>query len=142
MTDPAAVSQHRVMAEKIGSVDEFLEMLDSPQRTQVMDLRRLILSVAPQLVEHIKWNSPSYVQDGVDRLTINVRNKQHAVQLILHMDTGRPETRNAAAVMTDRSGRVRWLSDIRGVIQLAPAESVEDMQAGLTKVIIDWLDVR
>lgn len=121
------------MAKQIGSVDEFLELLDPPQRTQVKDLRRLTLSVAPQLVEHIKWNSPSYVQDGIDRLTINARNKDHVVQLILHMDTARAENRHAPAVMTDQSGLVRWLSDIRGVVQLAPTERVEDLQTDLTR---------
>lgn len=130
------------MPDKVRSVDDFLEMLEPPQRTQVADLRRIILSTAPQLIEHIKWNSPSYVQDGTDRITINARNKANAVQLILHMDTARAENRKAPPAMTDESGLVRWISDIRGVIQLGADDTVDDMQKDLTSVIRRWLDTR
>lgn len=130
------------MPDKIRSVDEFLETLEPPQRKQVVDLRRIIMSTAPQLIEHIKWNSPSYVQDGIDRITINARNKENAVQLILHMDTARAENRKAPPAMTDETGLVRWISDIRGVIPLAADDAVDDMREDLTSVIRRWLDTR
>lgn len=130
------------MPDKVRSVDDFLEMLEPPQRAQVVDLRRIILTTAPQLIEHIKWNSPSYVQDGIDRLTINARNKENAVQLILHMDTARAENRKAPPAMTDETGLVRWVSDIRGVIPLAADDAVDDIRNDLTSVIRRWLDTR
>ncbi|SBS73046.1 DUF1801 domain-containing protein [uncultured Microbacterium sp.] len=106
------------MRAKVTSVDEFLASLDPPQRGQVSALRRLILETAPGLVEHIKWNSPSYVHDGVDRLTMRVRHGAHPVQLILHMDTARAEDRQGRPVMPDDGGLVRWVSDIRGVVTI------------------------
>lgn len=129
------------MAEKILSVDDFLATLDTAQRSQVVNLRRIILAAAPELTEHIKWNSPSYVHDGIDRVTINVRNREHVVQLIFHMDTARPEDRNAPPVMTDETGLIRWLSDIRGVIPLAPTEAVDDKTVELSTAITQWLAI-
>lgn len=130
------------MPDKVRSVDDFLEMLEPPQRAQVVDLRRIIMSTAPQLIEHIKWNSPSYVQNGIDRITINARNKENAVQLILHMDAARAENRKAPPAMTDETGLVRWISDIRGVIPLAADDAVDDIRNDLTSVIRRWLDTR
>jgi hypothetical protein len=124
---------------RVSSVEDFLDALEPQQRAQVVDLRRLILETAPQLIEHIKWNSPSYVAEGIDRLTINARNKENVVQLILHMDTARPEDRKAHPVMPDETGLVRWLSDIRGVITITPGASVDALRSDLSVVIDRWL---
>lgn len=131
--------QHDDVVAKVSSVDDFLDALEPQQRAQVADLRRVILAAAPQLIEHIKWNSPSYIHEGIDRLTINVRNRENAVQLILHMDTARPEDRTAQPVLTDGTGLVRWLSDIRGVITLQPEAPVVAWEADLSAVVRRWV---
>jgi hypothetical protein len=131
--------QHDDVATKVSSVDDFLDALEPRQRVQVAELRRVILTAVPQLIEHIKWHSPSYIHEGIDRLTINVRNRENAVQLILHMDTARPEDRKAEPVMADDTGLVRWLSDIRGVITLQPGASVVAVEADLASVVTRWV---
>jgi uncharacterized protein YdhG (YjbR/CyaY superfamily) len=56
---------------------------------QIDMLRSIILSVEPKLQEHIKWNAPSYVLNGEDRITFNLMNKESLVKLILHMGATR-----------------------------------------------------
>lgn len=123
------------------TVEEFIAALDPGQREQVVELRRVILALPVELDEHIKWNSPSYVHDGIDRITMNVRNKAGAVQLILHFDTARPEVRNAPPVMVDETGLVRWVSDIRGVITVPPATAVIALEPGLSSALEGWLRI-
>lgn len=62
--------------QKYKTIDEFLSDLDAAKRQQVDILRELILKAEPKLEEHIKWNAPSYVLDGEDRITFNLMNKQ------------------------------------------------------------------
>jgi hypothetical protein len=82
------------------------------------------------------------VHGGIDRITMNVRNKAGAVQLILHFDTARPEVRNAPPVMVDETGLVRWLSDIRGVITVPPGTAVGALEPGLSSALEGWLRIR
>ena len=58
-------------ADRYRSVDEFLAAQPPPRREQVEVLRTLVREAAPELTEIVKWNSPDYTLDGVDRLTIN-----------------------------------------------------------------------
>ncbi|NQX36934.1 DUF1801 domain-containing protein [Herbiconiux sp. VKM Ac-2851] len=130
------------------TIEEFIAALDPGQREQVVELRRVILALPVELDEHIKWNSPSYVHDGIDRITMNVRNKAGAVQLVLHFDTARAEVRNAPPVMVDETGLfdetglVRWLSDIRGVITVPPGTAVSVLEPGLSSALEGWLRIR
>ena len=127
------------MAATVKSVDDFLGALEPEPRAQVEDLRRIILALRPPVTEHIKWNSPSYVHDGIDRITVNTRNKAGAVQLILHFDTARPEDRAAPPLMPDDTGLIRWLSDIRGVITLPPGTSAASLEPALSVTLTRWL---
>ena len=124
------------------TVEESIAALDPAQREQVVGLRRIVLALPVDLTEHVKWNSPSYVHDGIDRITMNVRNKERAVQLVLHLDTARPEVKSAPPVMVDETGLVRWLSDIRGVITVAPGTVVDELEPRLSSVLTAWLRIR
>ena len=61
--------------------------------TQVEVLRQLIIKTEPRLKKHIKWNAPSYVLDGDDRITSNLMNRQGVVKLVLHMGATRNENK-------------------------------------------------
>ena len=125
--------------EKFKNVEDFLASLDSDKRTQVDALRATILNAEPLLSEHIKWNAPSYVIDGVDRITFNLMNKQGVVKLVLHMGTARKEDKKGSPVMQDTSGIIEWNSDIRGTITFNSIQDVNSKLDVLQKIIKDWL---
>ena len=122
-------------------VHAFLNALDPARRDVVEALRATISRGRPQLREQLKWNSPTYTTAEVDLLTINVRNKQGQVQLVLHRGAGRPEDRSRPPLLSDDEGLVRWLSDIRGVIPFEDRASVARDAARLGRVLDRWIDL-
>lgn len=127
--------------QKYKTVDEFLNDLDTDKRQQVDGLRAIILEAEPKLQERIKWNAPSYMLDGEDRVTFNLMNKQQVVKLVFHMGAGRKEDKNGAPVMHDESGLVEWSSDIRGLITFTSVENIASKSTSLKKIIGDWLAI-
>jgi len=127
--------------EKHQSVNDFLKHLDENQCEQVQALRKIILMAEPGLVEHIKWNAPSYVFEGEDRLTFNLMNKARLVMLVFHMGVSRPENKKAQPIMEDRSGLMIWNSDIRGTLTFKDLEEIHSKQEILIGLIRNWLSI-
>ncbi len=127
--------------QKYTTIEEFLSSLDASKRSQVDKLRQLILETAPQLQEHIKWNAPSYVQDGEDRITFNLMNKQGVVKLILHMGATRKEDKQGMPVLQDDSGLIEWSSDIRGTLTFSDNDDVESKLTLVKSIITNWLAI-
>jgi hypothetical protein len=127
--------------KKYKTLEEFFNDLNNNKRLQVDTLRDLILKTEPQLEEHIKWNAPSYVLDGEDRITFNLMNKQEVVKLVLHMGATRKENKKGAPIMQDDSGLIEWSSDIRGMITFTTAEDINSNLILLKKIIKDWLSI-
>lgn len=127
--------------QKYKTVEEFLDDLSEDKRLQVDTIRDLILSTEPQLEEHIKWNAPSYVLDGEDRITFNLMNKQGVVKLVFHMGATRKEDKKGAPIMQDDSGLIEWSSDIRGTVTVTSIEDITSNMTSLKKIIKDWLSI-
>jgi uncharacterized protein YdhG (YjbR/CyaY superfamily) len=127
--------------KKYTLVSEFLEDLSDDKKAQVQALRDIII-VEPGLTEHIKWNAPSYVLDGEDRITFNLRNKEEAVKLILHMGVTRREDKKAKPILDDTSGLVTWSSDIRGILSFNSLDDIESKKDSITEVIKQWLALK
>ena len=125
--------------QKYKTVEEFIADLKDDKLSQVEALRGIILETKPQLKEHIKWNAPSYVLEGEDRITFNLMNKQGVVKLIFHMGATRKEDKKGTPVMHDESGLIEWSSDIRGMITFTTLEDITSNLISLRKIIDDWL---
>lgn len=129
------------MTASFASVAAFLDDLDPSQREIVEALSDMVQRNRPQLDEQVKWNSPTYTCAGVDLMTINVRNRQGQVQLVLHRGTQRKEDRSRPPVLTDDEGIVTWVSDIRGLVRFPDRDSLLHREAALQRVIDRWLDL-
>lgn len=127
--------------QKYKTVEEFLSDLDADKRAQVDALRELILQAEPKLEEHIKWNAPSYVHGGEDRITFNLLNKQGMVKLVLHMGATRKENKNGAALMKDESGLIEWSSDIRGMLTFSSLDDIHSKKEMLIVIFKNWLAI-
>ena len=126
------------MAEKYRTVDEFLAAQEPARREQVEDLRELVREADPRLVEVVKWNSPSYTLDGVDRLTVNAAGRG-PVRLILHLGTARAERAGAPSSFDgDPRGLLTWHSDIRASLT-APPGGDPGARAAVVDVVRAWL---
>ncbi|RYX78657.1 DUF1801 domain-containing protein [bacterium] len=128
--------------QKYKTVDEFMNSLDEVKREQVDAIRKLILVSNPTIQEHVKWNAPSYVFDGEDRVTFNLMNKQGLVKLVLHMGATRKENKKGSPVLVDENGIIEWNSDIRGTISFKNMEDVISKKAALSSVLKKWLAIK
>lgn len=127
--------------QKYKTLEDFFDDLDADKHSQVQALRSLIIEADPRLEEHIKWNAPSYVLDGEDRITFNLTNKQGAIKLVLHMGATRKENKNAAPIMNDESGLIEWSSDIRGIITFSDIGDITSKQTSLKNILKKWLSI-
>lgn len=127
--------------QKFSTIDQFLASLPADKKEQVQLLRAIIAATHPGLEEHIKWNAPSFMLDGDDRITFNLLNKENAVKLVLHMGVGRKENKAGAPVMAEDSGLVSWQSDIRGVLMFAGAADIESKREAVASIISRWLAI-
>lgn len=123
------------------SADDIVSALDDATRQQVQLLRDIIGSLDADLTEHVKWNAPSYVLDGEDRITMNLRNKEGLVKLVLHMGATRPENKKGTPVLADDEGLVAWASNIRGLIAVADADDIRAKEPALRRVLTSWLAI-
>ena len=127
------------MPERFATVDEFLAAQSPERRADVETLRALVLEAEPALSEIVKWNSPNYVLDGVDRLTINAAG-MGPVRLILHFGTARAEDKVAApAFAGDPDGLLTWHSNIRASLALPPRAELDAKREAILGLIRAWL---
>jgi len=126
---------------KYKTVQEFIDDLDGQKRLQVETLRKLILGTEPELGEHIKWNAPSYVYQGIDRITFNILNKEGVVKLVFHMGGVRKENSKAVPVIKDDTGLISWMSDIRGVLSFQDIDDINAQSEQLGQIAKQWLAI-
>lgn len=126
---------------KYKTLDEFIADLDDEQLLQVQKLRQFILEAAPSLTEHIKWNAPSYVQDGEDKITFNTLNKDGVVKLVFHMGATRKEDKKGKPIL-ENAGLITWVSDIRGYMTFHDIEEITSNESEFKRIVREWLALR
>jgi hypothetical protein len=127
------------MPASFATVGDFLAAQTPERRADVESLRELVRDADPRLVEVVKWNSPDYQLDGVDRLTINAAGKG-PVRLILHFGTDRAEDKNAAPTFSgDPGGLLTWHSDIRASLTQPKVDERTESRDAMITVIRAWL---
>jgi hypothetical protein len=126
------------MVTRYSTVDEYLADLEPGRLAQVQQLRTIVLAARPGVVEHIKWNSPSYVVDGVDRATMS----GHGVlRLVLHAGVDIAEDKKARPTFDgDPDGLLEWHSNIRASIAFADLDAVTGRRDAVGAVVARWLD--
>ncbi len=124
------------MPERFATVQDFLAAQPIERAAEVEVLRELVKTAEPRLDEIVKWNSPSYVLDGEDRLTINAAGKGPA-RLILHLGAAVAEDKKAKPDFSgDPDGLLTWHSNIRASLALSGREQ---QRAAVVSVIREWL---
>lgn len=56
-------------------VVEFMNNLEHPFKKEIEEVRNIIISTNNRIIEKIKWNTPSFCVDDVDRITFNFHGK-------------------------------------------------------------------
>jgi hypothetical protein len=141
-------SQHRrarrsrypvAMPATYKTVDEFVTDQSEAHRAEVLALREIVLGCTPGVLEHIKWNSPSYyLVPGEDRVTVNAHGAG-PVRLVLHAGVTKAEDKSASPTFTgDPEGLLTWHSDIRASLPGGGVDAIERNQDSIAAVLRRW----
>lgn len=118
------------------ALDAWLAALDHPRKAEVAALVAIALAARPGITGHIKWNAPSFLYAGDDRVTLGLR-PNGALQIVFHRGA---RVKDAAGfAFTDDSGLIKMVAPDRGVVTLAEGEVAAKAEA-LSGLIARWME--
>lgn len=120
-------------------VTKFLDELNHPMRTEIEELRRIILNSTIGLTENIKWNGPNYCFDDQDRLTMKIQPPKQ-IQLIFHTGAKRlnqPKDK----LIDDKSGLLIWKENDRAIATFKNINEIKKTESNLERIINNWITV-
>lgn len=124
------------MAMRPATVDAWLATLPADRRAAIDALRAAVGEAAPDLVEEIKWNAPSF-RDGADhRVTLGLEPKG-GVRLVLHRGVAGRDTTGWS--FDDPEGLAAWPAPDRGIVRLADAGVIAHRRAALVDLVRRWI---
>lgn len=118
---------------------EFLTQFDDERKPLVAALLAAIVEACPGLDETIKWNAPTFCEDGKDRMTVMLHKKDR-VGLILHTGAKPKEDKNAPHLYADESGLLEWNSNIRATISFFDLDEFLSKRDLFKKAVKRWLE--
>ena len=119
------------------TVDQHLAELQHPRADDVRALRTAVLALDPGITEQVKWNAPSFVVDGVDRVTFRLAPRD-LFQVVLHRGTAKRDDA-ATFVFHDPTGLVRWAAPDRGVLDLTAPGAYAEHRDAVLGLIGRWI---
>lgn len=120
-------------------VTNFLNELNHPLRTEIEELRVIILKSNKALTENIKWNAPNYSFNGQDRITMRI-NPPKQIQLIFHRGAKKQEQPKNKIIDTS-SEFIIWKENDRAIATFKNKNDIESAKAELTEIVKKWIDV-
>lgn len=130
------------MAKPSGSqqVEEYLKKLEHPLKSEIEEVRSIILSLDKEHSEHVKWNAPSYRYYGDDRVTFNLHGKGF-FRLVLHRGAkAKDDSADLRPLFEDAQGMMEWAAQDRAMIRFTDMQDVEAKREMLKDVIRRWVD--
>lgn len=119
-------------------VAEFFARLDHPLKPSMLLVRETILAADHGITEHIKWNAPSFCYGGDDRVTFNIRNKDHLL-LIFHRGAKVKDTKCVRHLVDDPTGLLDWPADDRATLRFSSLDDAENKSDLLTMIVRQWI---
>jgi len=119
------------------TVAAYLDALEHPHGAAVRRLRAALLAAVPGLTEHVKWNAPSFVHQGHDRITFRLKPADR-LQLVFHRGTA---VRADVDTFTfdDPTGLMVWAAPDRAVVTFADLAAVEEHLADVIALARRWV---
>lgn len=128
------------MATSYKTVEAYLNDQPAGRQALINALREIVLAARPGVTEIVKWNSPSYVYSGDDRITVNASAKD-AVRLIFHAGVSTAEDKQAPPTFTgDPDDLLHWHSNIRASLAVKDAAEARDRGEAIARLVRSWLD--
>ncbi len=117
------------------SVEQYMAGLVHARHDEVETLRVALRAAAPDLVETIKWNAPSYGPAGTDRITMRLQPGDR-VELVFHRGAAK---RDDAFHFEDPTGLLTWAAPDRGVLAVTDRAMLDARLADIVALAGAWL---
>jgi hypothetical protein len=119
-----------------GPVSELISGLDHPFKSEIIEMRNLILGLNALVTEKIKWNAPSFCWNGEDRLTFKLQPK-NCFQIVFHR--GAKPSRPEGVTVSDPKGLLKWAAADRAVATISDADHFQEYKQDLLDVALSWM---
>ena len=118
---------------------EFLTTFNDERKPLVEALLKAIIEACPTLSETIKWNAPTFCDNGKDRMTIMLHKKDR-VGLILHTGVKPKEDKKAPHLYTDDTELLEWNSNLRATISFSNLTDFLSKRNLFKKAVKRWIE--
>lgn len=122
------------------TVDDFLSATVHPMKKELLELRRIIRESSPSLTEHIKWNAPSFCDQGDDRITFNL-SKKDALLIIFHRGAKSKTLKLKSPLLTTNADLLEWPSPDRGIMKFNTMDEVKERTTKLKSIVKEWISI-
>jgi hypothetical protein len=118
-------------------VDAFLDSLEHAELAGIRSLRRAIVAADDRIVEHIKWNAPSFGVGGDDLVTMRLAPRD-AFQVVFHRGVAKQA---GAVTVADPAGLLVWRAADRAVVDVRTSARAVELAPAITALVRDWIAV-
>lgn len=120
-----------------GEVTSFLDKLNHPFRSEIEQLRHIIINSTNSLTENIKWNGPNYCDGDDDRITMRIQPPKQ-IQLIFHRGAKKQEQPKERIIQTS-SNLLTWRENDRAIATFKNSAEIKNCETDLTKIVENWI---
>jgi hypothetical protein len=118
-------------------VTKFLDDLHHPLRTEIEQLRLILLNADGRITENIKWNGPNYCVENEDRITMKIQPPKQ-IQLIFHRGA-KKLTQPGDKIIDDKSGLLVWKENDRAVAAFKDINDIKKSKSELESIVNKWI---
>jgi hypothetical protein len=118
---------------------EFLANIHDKRKSLVEAVLKAIIEECPNLSETIKWNAPTFCDEGQDRLTLMLH-KSDSVGAIFHTGAKPKEDKKAPHLYQDDTGLLEWNSNIRATVTFRDLADFSAKRNLFKKAVKRWID--
>lgn len=118
-------------------VTRFLDDLKHPFRSEIEEIRQIILNSHEEMREGIKWNGPNYSVGDKDRVSIRVHPPK-LIQVIFHRGSKVLETPPEKLIRKDY-GLLEWRTNDRAIATFKNREEFDHNKAKFAELVKNWL---
>lgn len=132
-----SVSPNKALPPAPATVDDLLAALEQPQKSDIMALRKVILSADPSISDGVKWNAPSFCTTEYFA-TINLRAKA-GVEVILHFGAKKNRISDTGVDISDPDKLLVWLARDRARVTFNDSADLRKKQSDFATLLREWI---
>jgi len=120
-------------------INEFMQNFEHPLIGLVNEVREILKTNFPYLVENIKWNAPNFVYKNSDCITFNFPPKNDCIVIVFHRGAKKSEVLEER-IVSITSKILEWKSNDRVIIRLKSRDEIENNKAIIIELTTKWLE--